>query len=319
MVQVDLITGFLGAGKTTFLRKYVRWLNKKGQRVCILENDFGAVNVDAMLLQDLLSENCDIETISGGCDCDTHQRRMRTKLIALAMQGFDRVLVEPSGIFDVDEFYDVLRDDPLDRWYTLGNVIAIVDALLEQDLSPQGEYLLASESATAGLVLMSRCQLAAPGQAEATLDHLNRALESCRCSRRFGPGDALCKPWQELTEADMQRLDSCGHRQASYVKLHFDEHEAFTSLYFLELHLSLPRLQAITKELFADPACGHILRVKGFLQTADGWQELNATRDTQTVQPLLTGQEVLIIIGEKLSRPAIEAHIGQKTADELDR
>ena len=78
MVQVDLITGFLGAGKTTFLRRYVRYLVAQGHNVCILENDFGAVNVDAMLVQDLLGPNCDLETISGGCDCDTHQRRMRT-------------------------------------------------------------------------------------------------------------------------------------------------------------------------------------------------------------------------------------------------
>ena len=96
MVQVDLITGFLGAGKTTFLRRYVRYLVAQGHNVCILENDFGAVNVDAMLVQDLLGPNCDLETISGGCDCDTHQRRMRTKLIAMAMRGFDRVVVEPS-------------------------------------------------------------------------------------------------------------------------------------------------------------------------------------------------------------------------------
>ena len=92
--------------------------------------------------------NCDLETISGGCDCDTHQRRMRTKLIAMAMRGFDRVVVEPSGIFDVDEFFDVLRDDPLDRWYHIGNVIAIVDAMLPETLSPQAEYLLASETPT---------------------------------------------------------------------------------------------------------------------------------------------------------------------------
>ena len=78
MVQVDLITGFLGAGKTTFLRRYVRYLVEQGHNVCILENDFGAVNVDAMLVQDLLGDRCDLETISGGCDCDTHQRRMRT-------------------------------------------------------------------------------------------------------------------------------------------------------------------------------------------------------------------------------------------------
>ena len=51
------------------------------------------VNVDAMLVEDLLGPNCDLETISGGCDCDTHQRRMRTKLIAMAMRGFDRVAV----------------------------------------------------------------------------------------------------------------------------------------------------------------------------------------------------------------------------------
>ena len=50
MVQVDLITGFLGSGKTTFLRKYVQYLIQQGHNVCILENDFGAVNVDAMLL-----------------------------------------------------------------------------------------------------------------------------------------------------------------------------------------------------------------------------------------------------------------------------
>mgnify|MGYP000668247208 CR=1 FL=1 len=102
-----------------------------------------------MLLQDLIGERCDIETISGGCDCDTHQRRMRTKLISMAMRGFDRVVIEPSGIFDVDEFYDILRDEPLDRWYALGNVVAIVDARLEDTLSLQAEYLLASEAASA--------------------------------------------------------------------------------------------------------------------------------------------------------------------------
>ena len=58
MVQVDLITGFLGAGKTTFLRRYAAYLAGQGERVCILENDFGAVNVDAMLVQDLLELGC---------------------------------------------------------------------------------------------------------------------------------------------------------------------------------------------------------------------------------------------------------------------
>ena len=115
MVQVDLITGFLGAGKTTFLRRYVRYLVAQGHNVCILENDFGAVNVDAMLVQDLLGPNCDLETISGGCDCDTHQRRMRTKLISMAMRGFDRVVV----ILTRDKSYvkKPMNPKPIDLWY----------------------------------------------------------------------------------------------------------------------------------------------------------------------------------------------------------
>ena len=115
MVQADLITGFLGAGKTTFLRRYAAYLTAQGHHVCILENDFGAVNVDAMLVQDLLGERCEIETISGGCDCDTHQRRMRTKLIAMAMRGFDRVVV----ILTRDKSYvkKPMNPKPIDLWY----------------------------------------------------------------------------------------------------------------------------------------------------------------------------------------------------------
>ena len=305
MVQVDLLTGFLGSGKTTFLRRYVEYLVQQGHNVCILENDFGAVNVDAMLLQDLIGAHCDLETISGGCDCDTHQRRMRTKLISMAMRGFDRVVIEPSGIFDVDEFYDILRDEPLDRWYTLGNVVAIVDAKLEDELSPQADYLLASEAASAGLVVMSRVQQSGAGERTAVIDHLNRALAHCHCVRRFG-ADVLCKDWAALTNADFARIDGCGWRQTSYVKLHFNEHEAFTSLYFLEAGRSVDQLKTAAQTLLHGAQYGHILRIKGFVPDGGGWVELNAARDTMTVQPIPNGQEVLIVIGERLQKDAIE-------------
>ena len=53
-MKIDLITGFLGAGKTTWIRRYAEYLIGKGEKICILENDYGAVNVDMMFLQDLL-------------------------------------------------------------------------------------------------------------------------------------------------------------------------------------------------------------------------------------------------------------------------
>ena len=48
MVKIDLITGFLGSGKTTFIKKYAKYLMAQGMNIGILENDFGAVNVDMM-------------------------------------------------------------------------------------------------------------------------------------------------------------------------------------------------------------------------------------------------------------------------------
>lgn len=43
----------------------------------------------------------------------------------MGMCGYDRVLIEPSGIFDVDDFFDALHEEPLDRWYQIGNVITV--------------------------------------------------------------------------------------------------------------------------------------------------------------------------------------------------
>jgi len=66
MTKIDLITGILGSGKTTFLMKYARHLIDSGQKIAILENDFGAVNIDMMILQELRCDSCQLEMIAGG-------------------------------------------------------------------------------------------------------------------------------------------------------------------------------------------------------------------------------------------------------------
>ncbi|MBO5283567.1 MAG: GTPase (G3E family), partial [Lachnospiraceae bacterium] len=63
MIPIDLITGFLGSGKTTFLKKYAGYWLRQGCKIGILENDFGAVNVDMLLLQELMGDRCEVEMI----------------------------------------------------------------------------------------------------------------------------------------------------------------------------------------------------------------------------------------------------------------
>lgn len=303
MVKIDLITGFLGSGKTTFIKKYARYLLDQGLNIGILENDFGAVNVDMMLLKDLEGDHCELEMVSGGCDADCHRRRFKTKLIAMGMCGYDRVIVEPSGIFDMDEFFDILREEPLDQWYEIGSVIAVVDAGLDCGQSEAADYLLASEAAGAGCIVLSKVKNVSAEQTEAVKAHLEQAMKKVGCRRSLF-GHIIASDWEQFTEEDYQRLMNCGYEPASYRKT--DAAAAFDSLFFMNLELTAEELKERTARLFEEPGCGHILRVKGFVKAEDGrWLELNATRREQTLAVSPDGQEVLIVIGEQLSKETI--------------
>ena len=305
MVKIDLITGFLGSGKTTFIKKYAKHLIDKGDNIGILENDYGAVNVDMMLLKDLEGEKCELEMIAGGCDADCHRRRFRTKLIAMGMCGYDRVIVEPSGIYDVDEFFDVLRDDPIDRWYEIGNVITVVDAKLESDLSDEADYLLASEAANAGCIVLSRSQEATEEEIKNTIEHLNHAMEKVQCNRRFRD-EIFVKDWETFESADYENLLACGYVPENYRKMHIEEGETFKSLYFMNLDKTKNEIIETTEKIFADKECGKVFRIKGFLMDDDDkWMELNVTHQEMRLEPITEGQKVVIVIGENLNEQRI--------------
>lgn len=309
MIKIDLITGFLGSGKTTFLKKYAAYWLRQGLKVGILENDFGAVNVDMMLLRDLLGDNCDLEMIAGGCDYDCHVRRFRTKLISFAMQGMDRVLVEPSGIFDVDEFFDILRDEPIDGWYEIGSVIAVVDARLEEDLTEESEYLLTSQIAEAGTVILSRTQEASPEEIGRTIAHMNRAMKRFMCSRHF-ENEILAKDWADLTDGDFAAIGASGYRPEAHVKLPVADSNSFGSVYCFNVKLSPAALKERVRTLMNDDSLGKVFRVKGFVRDGEEWAELNATKQDISVKRVGAGQEIVIVIGEGLDTAGIYRHFG---------
>ena len=306
MITIDLITGFLGSGKTTFLKEYAQYLMKKGLRIGILENDFGAINVDMLLLHELLGDQCGLEMIAGGCDKESHARRFKTKLIAMGMSGYDRVLVEPSGIYDVDEFFDVLREEPLEEWYEIGNVIAIVDAKLEPRLSKEADYLLASEVSHAGCVLLSHMDEAEEADVQETIDHLKRALEEIQCKRDL-TGVILKKSTMQLNREDFLKLSSCGYAQASYQKMDLPDDLGFDTLFFMEEKITKEQLQTAAARILQDE---RVFRIKGFLKDEKGaWTELNAINGEITMRPIEVGQEVLIVIGEGLCEAKIRSYL----------
>ena len=312
MVKADLITGFLGSGKTTFIIKYAKYLKSMGERIAILENDLGAVNVDALLLEDIEDDACDVETVAGGCDHDCHVRRFRTKLIAMGMQGFDRVIVEPSGIYDVDEFFDVLHEDPLDRWYEIGNVIAILDIhMLENSLSREARYFIMSQASQAGILVLSHIQEMEDSERKDVTAFINGIMKEFGCDRRYEREDILNKDWRELTKKDFERIFSCGRCLSDHIKLPLEDEHGFSSLYFMNMSVSVVEMEKKAALMFHDRSLGEILRIKGFHFEDGKWYELNASRSGTTIKECKSGQEVWIVIGEDLDQEAIQRRMKQ--------
>lgn len=308
MIKIDLITGFLGSGKTTFIKKYVQYLLDQGLKVGIIENDFGAVNVDMMLLQDIMSDNCELEMVAGACDLDCHRRRFKTKLISMKMRGFDRIVIEPSGIYDVDEFFDVLHEEPLDSWYEIGNVLTVVDAMLDKNLSKHSRYLLASQVVVAGRIILSKTQKASKDNINQTKQYLNDVLKQFRGKKRT-ENDFICKDWDLLNNEDYQMILNCGYKYDSIEKLWFDQNEAFDTLYFMNKHFTKDQLITVVENLIKDKTCGHIFRIKGFVLLEDKtWIEVNATSENIEINPIDNGQEIIIVIGENLEKECIQKY-----------
>ena len=306
MVKIDLITGFLGSGKTTFIKKYAKYLMDKGENIGILENDFGAVNVDMMLLQELEGDKCELEMVSGGCDVDCHRRRFKTKLIAMAMCGYDRVIVEPSGIYDVDEFFDTLHEEPLDKWYKIDNVITLVNASLESELSEASRYLLASQASVAGSIILTRLEEAGIDQAKDTVKRIKDALIECKCNRDIDDA-VIYKETLSLTNEDFDKISTSGYNMSSYKKTWSQDESGFESIYFLNKTLTVKQFEDKTNMMMNNTEYGNVFRVKGFLHNEDGtWIEVNATRKNMTITPIAKGQEVIIVIGEGLNKELIE-------------
>ena len=291
MIKIDLITGFLGAGKTTFIKKYVTYLIEKGLNVCVLENDFGAINIDMMLLDSI---DCDKEMVSGGCDYDCHFRRFKTKLIQMALKRYDRVIVEPSGLFHTDEFFDALYEEPLDSLYEIGNIFCIYD-FNTNNLSNEAKSFLASELCVASKIIVSKDE----DNKKLDLSYINQILNEFNSDRIISDNDVLYN-----NSLDFDKIINSGFHQSSTRKI-IDSSNKFDSIYFLENKMSLEQIKEKAKILFNDKSYGNIKRIKGFIKDNDKWVRINLTNENFEIENNSIGQEVFIVIGEGLNKEKI--------------
>ena len=131
LIPATILTGFLGSGKTTLLKRILT--EAHGQKIAVVENEFGEENIDHEILVADTQEN--IIQMSNGCVCCTIRDDLRATLADLAQKKrkgelhFDRVLIETTGLADPGPVAQTFfMDDEVAEQYLLDSVLTMVDA-----------------------------------------------------------------------------------------------------------------------------------------------------------------------------------------------
>ena len=190
-IPFTVIGGFLGAGKTTLLNRVLR--EARDERVAVLVNDFGAINVDADLVVEHGGETI---ALANGCICCSIGDSLMDTLIRIlsAPQPVDRILVEASGVSDPARIADMAR---IDRALTLDGVVVLADAA-EVRAHAADRFVgdaVRGQIAVADIVLLNKADLTDEGafaeHAEGSPQHTNQHAAILACDPSDFEVDAL--------------------------------------------------------------------------------------------------------------------------------
>ncbi len=178
LIPATILTGFLGAGKTTLLKRVLG--EAHGQKIAVIENEFGEENIDNDIL--VADTNEQIVQMSNGCVCCTIREDLRSTLADLAERrrkgelDFERVVIETTGLADPGPVAQTFfMDDEIAESYLLDSILTLVDAKhAEQQLDARQEAR--RQVGFADQIFVSKTDLVTPDEADALahrLRHMN--------------------------------------------------------------------------------------------------------------------------------------------------
>jgi len=291
MNKVDLITGFLGAGKTTLIRRYLSHLDSLGISYAVIENEFGASGVDSAILGESARE------LSGGCICCGQKVSFHNLILELA-QEVDRIIVEPSGIFNADDFFDIMNSPKVREVCKYGFMAGVVDPGSLPRMSGTDRRILVSELGCAGAVLVShtdRLGENAVNEAKAFLAGLLSDLPPVMDAHEIDFDFLMtCAPVFHPHKRDASDHSALYQSAAVRVKGVYDEDS----------------VRRICRRLFSGEA-GEALRVKGLMQGESAPLLINAVPGEVQILPG-EGEFLLNVIGRNLNRSAIRSILDEE-------
>ena len=253
-VAATLVCGFLGAGKTSFLREQ---LADRGVRTAVLVNDFGDLGLDGGAIRATGPDDLEVVEMAGGCICCSAKLAMADTILKLAEDYRpERLLIEPSGIAEASELIRILHGPTLLPVVRLACVITVVDAetfLQYSEPDAFGTFFL-DQVGNGDLILVNKKDLVSPAVLAEVLARL--------CS--FNPSALIVPAVHGRIE---MALPVRGERAVQ------DSEGATTPWEYFGLAIDRPLSSLEVRELgrlLTSGECGSVLRAKGVIPITDG-------------------------------------------------
>jgi G3E family GTPase len=186
MTKIDIFSGFLGAGKTTLIKKLLKEA-LDASKVVLIENEFGEIGIDGGFLKE---SGVEIKEMNSGCICCSLVGDFGTSLKEVIEKYHpERILIEPSGVGKLSDVMKAVQNVDTDAEVVLNSAVVVVDANKCKMYSKNfGEFFL-NQIEHAGTIILSRT-------ADISESKLNTALEIIR--EHNSKATVITTPWDEL-------------------------------------------------------------------------------------------------------------------------
>lgn len=299
-IPTNLITGFLGVGKTTAIRHLIGQ-KPVGERWAVLVNEFGEVGIDGAIIESAGREGVSVSEIAGGCFCCSTEAPIEFSLMELIRQTTPhRVLIEPTGLGHPAKVLESLRGPWFRGVIDLRATICLADPTDFADSSVTNVEVFQDQLHMADVVVVNKIDRSPPGQLVTFLEFLNNM---------FPPKSYIVTTTQGVIDLSLLNVDTSPERVPLFPNAHPitalpEQPDSLPQISFL-----LPR-HPIRKENRQDArtACGWIFSPLDSFRKVDLFELLGGSFDVHRLKGVFNvGQESLLFnrVGGELTCESI--------------
>ena len=227
MTKVDIISGFLGAGKTTLISKLLKEA-LKGEQVVLIENEFGEIGIDGGFLKD---SGVEIREMNSGCICCSLVGDFGTSLKEVVDKYHpDRIIIEPSGVGKLSDVIKAVKDLHIENEIVLNSASTVADASkVKVYMKNFGEFFN-NQIENAGTVVLSRTDVVDAAKVQQDVElirehNANASIVTTPCSQLSGAQllEIIEKP-DTMAEDLMREVEERRAHEAEHDHEHHHHH-----------------------------------------------------------------------------------------------